>query len=114
MSYSFYHIIHLLSVFVLVGTAIWAISNPSKVEKKKVLMISGIASLVTLIAAFGLLHVTGFGFPMWAIVKLGVWLALSAIVGIAYKKPEKRAAMLLIVIVLVATAIAMVSLKPFE
>lgn len=113
MSYNFYHVIHLVSVFVLVGSAIWAISNPSKAERKKVLMVSGISSLVTLIAAFGLLHVAGLGVPKWAIVKLAVWLGLSGIVGVAYRMPEQRKVLLFIVVGLVTIAILMVSLKPF-
>jgi hypothetical protein len=114
MGRDFYQILHLSSIFVLVGTAIWAIANPVAGERKKALMISGIASLLALVGAFGLLHTTGLGFPMWAVVKLFVWLMLSALVGIAYRKPEKRKALLFVLIALVATALTMVAYKPFE
>jgi hypothetical protein len=113
MSYSFYHVTHLISVFILVGILFWALSDPDSAKKKPALKWSGIASLVALIAGFGLLARLGVGFPIWVTVKLVCWLVLTGLVGMAYKMPEKRKALLGVSIFLISLAVVMVSLKPF-
>ncbi len=113
MNYTFYHLLHLLSVFFLVGSAVWAISNPMQSEKKKVSMFSGIAGLVALISGFGLIAKAKYGFPVWVIVKMVVWFLLVVLVGSAYKRREHKKQVLIALIILVSIAISMVTLKPF-
>ena len=113
MSYSFYHLIHLLSVFFLVGSVAWAISNPMQSEKKKVSMFSGIAGLIALVSGLGLIAKAKFGFPIWVIVKMVVWFSLIILVGSAYKRREHKKQILIALTILVLIAISMVALKPF-
>lgn len=118
MNYTFYHLIHLLSVFFLVSSVVWAISNPIQSEKKKVSMCAGIAGLLALISGFGLIVKAQFGFPIWVIVKMLVWFSLVILAGSAYKRAgnegaENRKQILIALIVLVLIAISMVALKPF-
>ena len=113
MNYSFYHLIHLLSVFFLVSSVVWAISNPMQSEKKKVSMFSGIAGLIALVSGLGLIAKAQFGFPIWIIVKMVVWFSLVILVGSAYKRREHKKQILIALIILVLIAISMVTLKPF-
>lgn len=112
MKYSIFHLIHLLSVFALVGTVVFAIAKPEQLVRKKVLMYSGISSLVVLITGFGLLGVMKLGVPPWSLVKVAVWLALSLLAGIAFRRPDKGSLFLWVCSVGVALALVMVSLKP--
>jgi len=113
MNYTFYHLLHLLSVFFFVGTAVWAVSNPMESEKKKVIKFSAIAAVIALLSGFGLIVKAQFGFPVWVIVKLIVWFCLNGVVAMAYKKRENRKQVFIALNVLVLIAISMVTLKPF-
>lgn len=110
MSYSLFHIIHLLSVFLLVGACVYAIAAAE--DRKKVMMWSGIASLVVFISGFGLLGILKIGFPLWSWFKMASWLGLSVLAGLAYRMQGKKAALLYATFGLVALAVIMVSLKP--
>lgn len=113
MPYPVYHVLHLISVFLLVGILFWALSDPSQEKRKSALKWSGITSLLTLVAGFGLLAKLGTGFPIWVTIKLICWLFLTGLVGMAYRMPEKRSLLLGAGIFFVSLAVLMVSLKPF-
>lgn len=88
-----FKIFHLVSLFVLValtGLCLSTVISPQLREyRKQILMYSGIASLVVFLSGFGMLGMMKLGVPSWAIVKVLCWLALSAIGGIALRRPEK-------------------------
>jgi hypothetical protein len=86
-------------------------ADPS--TRKRTLAISGIASLLALIAGFGLQAKLSVGFPGWLIVKIVCWLGLSALTGIGYRRRGAAGALALVAIVLVFVAVLMVYLKPF-
>jgi apolipoprotein N-acyltransferase len=112
MSPTFYHILHVFSVLVMTGYTFYAFAaDPS--TRKRTLIISGIASLVALIAGFGLQAKLSVGFPGWLIVKIVCWLGLSALVGIGYRRRGAAGALALIALVLAFIAVVMVYLKPF-
>ncbi|KXU37384.1 hypothetical protein AXK12_01930 [Cephaloticoccus capnophilus] len=106
------HILHVFAVFVLIGTTFFACAGPAE-TRKRVLMWSGIASLVVLLTGFrlwqGLYGMAG----MWAVVKLVCWLGLSAFGGVAYRRREKAKLWLRLTLVFAAIALVMVYLKPF-
>ena len=86
MSPTLYYVVHVFSVFVLTGYTFYAFAAPAE-SKKKVMMITGIASLLALIAGFGLLaKVHNNQFAPWVIVKIVCWLGLSALAGIGYRR----------------------------
>lgn len=99
MSPQFYHVLHLLSLIMLAGGIFYGFAG-AKETRKKVLMITGIASIVQLISGVGLLHKLGLGFPPWAIVKLVCWLALSALAGVGYRQ-RGRAGLFMAVLLLI-------------
>jgi len=106
------HILHVLAVLVLVGTTFLACAAPAE-TRKRVLMWSGIASLVVLLTGFrlwqGLYGLAG----IWAIVKMVCWLGLSAFAGVAYRRREKAKLWIGLTLVLALLALIMVYLKPF-
>lgn len=112
MSYTFYHVLHLFSLFVLVSLTVVAITCPRPEFRRKVLAFSGIAGLVTLITGFGLaakIHVSPAA--SWVIVKILCWLGLSMIAGLAFRKPEKNKLWYLITSALVLGALVTVSTR---
>ena len=97
----------------LIGVTFQAFAAPEAGRRKKIVMTSGILSLVMLVAGFGLLTKLGYGFPMWIIIKVVCWLGLSAMAGIAFRRPEKVKVLTLVTTVLLLTALFMVYQKPF-
>ena len=85
----------------------WALA-----ARKRVLMITGIASLVALVAALGLQAKLQIGWPGWLFVKIACWLVLSALAGIGYRKRESVQALIYIALAAVVVAVLMVYLKP--
>lgn len=111
--YNALRILHVLSVIVLVGTVFYACAGAPE-TRKKVLMWSGIASLLALLTGFRLwqgVHQFAGG---WAVVKLVCWLGLSAFAGLAYRRRAQAGLWLKLTLVLTATALAMVYVRPFS
>jgi len=106
------HILHVLAVIVLIGTTFFACAAPAE-TRKRVLMWSGIASLVVLLTGFrlwqGLYGMAG----IWAIVKLVCWLGISAFGGVAYRRREKAKLWIGLTLGLAALALVMAYVKPF-
>lgn len=110
----FYHVVHVFAMVALIGYSFYAFAAPVPETKKRVMMVTGIASLVQLIAGFGLIHTMGYSMSQgWIWVKFACWLGLSALPGIAYRKREKAGLFIVIALVLVLVALAMVYYKPF-
>ena len=107
-----YSILHVASAMLLVGVTFQAFAAPEAGRRKMALMASGILSLVMLVAGFGLLTKLGYGFPIWVIVKLVCWLGISAMAGIAFRRPEKAKVWTIVTIVLLLVALIMVYQKP--
>ncbi|MEM8714068.1 MAG: hypothetical protein AAGG01_24250 [Planctomycetota bacterium] len=111
MSATTYHIIHVLSAFLLTALTFGAFAAPNPETRKRTLALTGILSLVMLVGGFGLLARLSYSAASpWVIVKIVCWLGLSALSGIAYRKPDKTGLLSLIATVLVATAVATVYL----
>lgn len=112
MTPAFYHVLHIVSLIVLTGGIFYGFAG-SPDTRKKVLLITGIASIVQLVSGVGLLHKLGYGFPAWAIVKLVCWLALSALAGIGYRQRGRAGLFMLIVVAIVAVAVSAVYYRAF-
>lgn len=112
MSPLFYYILHVISLLVLTGYTFYAFAAPPE-TKKKVMAITGIASLVALIAGFGLQAKVVGGFPGWLIVKMVCWFGLSGLAGMGYRKRGIVGGLAIAACVLVTVAVIMVYLKPF-
>lgn len=108
----YYSILHVVAGFVLVAYTFSAFAKPEASRRGFHLMMTGIASLVVLVAGVGLLHKGGFGWPMWALVKIGCWLVLSALAGIAFRRPSLAGMLGLIAVALVVVAVYCAYMKP--
>ena len=112
MTPTFYYILHVSSILVLTGYTFYAFAAAPE-TRKRVMMITGIASLLALVGGFGLQAKLGYGFPGWLIVKLVCWLGLSALAGFGYRRRGAAGTFSLIAIALVIVAVVMVYAKPF-
>lgn len=112
MEANFYYVLHVISVVLLAGFTFGAIAAPDPGKRKRTLMMTGILSLVALIAGFGLLSKQGHGFPGWVLVKLVCWLGLSGLAGIAFRGRPKGA-LTLVAVALIAVAVWAVYYRPF-
>ena len=105
----YYSLLHVFALFVLSAHTFMAFANPAPENRKRTMMITGIASLLALGAAGGLMAKLGYSWGSgWVIVKLICWLGLSGLAGIAYRRPHLRVTLAVIALVLTLTALVMV------
>jgi uncharacterized membrane protein SirB2 len=108
-----YQILHVVSVLLLFGLTFSAFANPQPSRKRMLLIGQGIAALVALISAFGLIaKIHANQFQGWMFVKLGVWLVVAALGGIVFRRPQKAGLFAWITAVLGAVAVYMVYARP--
>src|SRR5688572_27321673 len=108
MSPIFYYILHLASLFVLAGYTFYAFAAPTE-TKKRVMMITGIASILALVAGFALVTKMGHKFTdLWVIVKMVCWLGLSGLAGFGYRRRGAAGMLSLVAVVLILVALVMV------
>ncbi|MCS6245533.1 MAG: hypothetical protein H2172_17000 [Opitutus sp.] len=113
MSPTVYHILHLVSLFVLFGYTFYAFAAPAE-TRKKVLMITGIASLLVLISGFGLMSkLYNNQFAAWMIVKLVAWLGISALAGLGFRRRGSVGIFAAVAIALTFAAVLAVYVKQF-
>jgi hypothetical protein len=113
MSPTVYHIVHLVSLFVLFGYTFYAFAAPAE-ARKKVLMITGIASVLVLISGFGLMSkVYQNHFYAWMIVKLVAWLGISALAGLGFRRRGSVGVFAIVAVTLALAAVIAVYVKPF-
>ena len=113
MSIQLYQIIHVFSVIMLAGIAFAALAAPRPENRRFSLMWSGIFAVLSLVSGFGVLGLGRFPFQGWVVVKLACWVALAALVGLAYRRPEQARTLTVITTLAVLIAVGMVVLKPF-
>ena len=107
-------ILHLFAVLALVGTTFYACAGAPE-TRQKLLMWNGIASLLVLLTGGRMWMVLkpAFAVQGWLIVKFVCWTGLSVLAGVAYRRRDKAAGIIIVVLALALTAIAMVRVKPF-
>lgn len=110
----YYQVLHLLSLAVLSAHTFMAFANPAPENRKRTMMVTGIAALLMLVSGFAMLSINKISFSAgWVIVKLVCWLGLAAMAGLAYRKAHLRGVLSFVTLVLVATAFVMVYFRPF-
>ena len=107
-----YYVLHVAAGFLLFGWTFQAFAAPDPGNKRRIAMLTGIASLVMLVGGFGLVAKLKTGFPLWLIVKIGCWLVLSALSGVAFRQPSRAKGLSMFAILIMAIAVLMVYLKP--
>jgi uncharacterized membrane protein SirB2 len=110
----YYKLLHLFALLVLTAHTFMAFANPDPANRKRTLMITGIAALLMLVSGFGLLAIEKIPVASgWVIVKLFCWLGLSAMSGIVYRKAHLRGFLSLVSLTLLLVAVVMVLFRPF-
>ncbi len=108
MSPIVYYILHLAALFVLAGYTFYAFGAPAE-TRKRVMMITGIASILALVAGFGLQAKLGYKFTEgWLLVKMVCWLGLSALAGFGYRRRGAAGTLALVAAALIVVALVMV------
>ncbi len=108
MSPTVYYILHVGALFLLAGYTFYAFGAPPE-TRKRVMMITGIASLLALIGGFGLQAKLGHKLSEpWLIVKIVCWLGLSALAGFGYRKRGASGVLGVVAIALIVVALVMV------
>ncbi|HUR57897.1 MAG TPA: hypothetical protein VM029_09320 [Opitutaceae bacterium] len=106
------HAGHVIAVLVMLAYSFFALAAAPE-SRKRVLMITGIASLVVLLTGARMWQgMFGFAAMAWIIVKLVCWLLLSGLTGMAYRKRDKAGALAGVMLLLAAIAVVMVYAKP--
>ncbi len=95
MSYTFYKILHLLSVlalFLALGGRLFSHSE-NTLYKKRLMMLHGVAAFLLLVSGFGLLARLGMfhNLPAWAWGKIAIWLVLGLGLPLLLKKKKTPA-----------------------
>lgn len=112
MSPTFYSFLHVSSVILLVAGTFYAFAAPES-SRKRLLMLTGIASVLALVGAFGLLAKTyNMVFYTWVVVKLFCWLLLSGLTGVAFRRRAQAPLWIALASATVVLAVAMVYFKP--
>ena len=111
MSPNTYYILHVVSGFLLTGLTFGAFAAPTPETRKRTMAFTGILSLLMLVGGFGLAARLHYGVTApWLLIKIGCWLGLSALAGMAYRMPKKTGLLSIVAAALVAIAVATVYL----
>ena len=113
MNYQLFQFLHVTSVLLLSGVTFAAFAAPHPDSRRTFLMMSGVLSLLVFLTGFGTMGMMGLGFPGWAMVKVVCWLALSGLVGMAFRMTGQIRMLATVAVVAIAIAVAMVTYKPF-
>ena len=122
MSYNFYRILHLFSVFGVMlslgGMAIYVASGGTRASftsRKFVSIIHGIGLFFIVVGGFGLLARLGLtqSLPGWILAKLCIWLILGGLPTLIYKKPQFARPIFILIWVLGGVAATLALTKPF-
>ncbi|MDQ5979631.1 MAG: hypothetical protein QG602_2606 [Verrucomicrobiota bacterium] len=110
----YYQLLHILSLIVLTAHTFMAFANPDPVNRKRTMMITGIAALLMFISGFGMLTIYKIPFSSapWIWVKVACWLGVSAMAGFAYRKVHLRGVLSLVTLGLITLAVVMVYFRP--
>jgi hypothetical protein len=120
----FYEILHIIGIAMLFvaigGVSVHAANGGSKAGSQTrplVGTVHGLGSLLILVGGFGMLARIGFqhgaNFPGWLWVKLIVWVMLSAIVLLPYRRPALARPFVVLLPLLAGVAVYMALYKPF-
>jgi uncharacterized membrane protein SirB2 len=110
----YYQVLHILSLIVLIAQTFMAFANPLPENRKRTMIITGIAGLLMFISGFGMLTINKipFGATPWIWVKTACWLGVAAMAGMAYRKVHLRGTLSIVTMRLLAVAVFMVYFRP--
>lgn len=123
MPYALYKLIHFLGMFmvvvVLAATAMHVLRGGTRADnpyRRSFAIAHGIGAFLVLLGGFGMLARLGLvsgGLPGWIVVKLVIWLVLTAGLTLPYRGRSMARALLVILPLLAMSAGAVALYKPF-
>ena len=124
MPYDVYRLTHFLGIFVLLITlalpVLHMLSGGVRADlphRRMIALAHGVASFLVLLGGFGMLARLGIvhsGLPGWILLKLTIWLALSAALALALRTTAGARAVLLGAPLLALLAAGIAIYKPFQ
>jgi hypothetical protein len=122
--YATYKVVHLIGImlaFAALGGVMLTVANGATKQtsrvKKLIGITHGVAMFVVLLGGFGLLArlkiVQSASFPGWVWGKLTIWLVLSVMLAVPYRKPELALPLFFLLPVLGGIAAWLAIYKPF-
>lgn len=119
----FYEVLHIIGIAMLFlaigGVSVHAANGGTKATtstRRLVSSIHGFGALLILVGGFGMLARIGLkhgeGFPGWLWVKLAIWIILSAIVVLPYRRPALARPFIALLPFLAGVAVYMALYKP--
>jgi len=113
MEYQGLHLVHVFFALVLTGYTFYAFARPDPSTRKKVMTLTGIASLLMLLTGIRMWQtIYQFAVLPWIIVKIFCWLGVSAFAGMAYRRREKVGLFASLSLLLLFVAVSMVYFQP--
>ncbi len=112
MSAQVYHLLHLISGFLLVATTFQAFAAPTPERRRKTSIVSGVLALLMLVGGFGLMARFSYDWSVWIYIKIAAWLVVSSLAGIAFRRPGMVRLLSIICAVAVAAAVWAVYYRP--
>ena len=119
----FYEVIHIIGIAMLFvaigGVAVHAANGGTKANtdtRRIVGIIFGLGSFLILLGGFGMMARLGMVVgmpPAWLAVKMVIWLILSAVVLLPYRRPALARPFLVLMPLLAGVAVTMALYKPF-
>lgn len=107
-----YSVAHVLSGFALVAFTFQAFIAPHPQFRRRLMMYTGIASLLMVVAGFGLVAKLNTGFPLWLLIKMGCWLGISVLCGLSFRTPLLARMYSILALLLIAVALYCVYFRP--
>lgn len=110
----FYKILHVFALLVLTAQTYMAFASPARENRRRTMIITGVAALLMLVSGFGLYsRVYHNVWPgNWLAVKMVCWLGFTALAGLAYRKAHLRGVLSFLGLALLLLALVMVYAKP--
>lgn len=114
IAYEIYKIVHLLSLFFILTTALMFFVASYRMRHFLPLLITSVVMLLVsgmgLLARVGVSHTEGW--PLWAKLKLSFWIALSGCLVFFYKRPQKAALVYSLLGLIFTAAVVVIIYKP--
>lgn len=98
--YKFLHLFGVILLFVSLGGlgALALTDQTTSKARSTFVTLHGVGLLIILVAGFGWLAKMGYGLPIWALIKLAIWLAFGALIVPLKRKPALARPLILFVV----------------
>lgn len=83
-----YQLMHVASGFLLVALTFQAFAAPDPARRRSTLIATGVLALLMLTGGFGMMARMHYGWAPWIFIKIACWLVLSALAGVAFRRPH--------------------------